>query len=215
MSFLHNTNAKGTTTNDAPSVSTGLSRTSNSKKRLESCLTRTVILRTILVSSLLLAAATCASVAYIVLRNTERQVGIQTYNSIATMALNGAQAITVRKVQGSNVMSTLLGNELPNADDWPFINVPGYIAVSSKVAELSSSNTQSLMVFLDPYNETSGEGKHNVTAWEEHTQQVYRDQRRPNRTGFSDFGFGIWKNDKSSPYEDGRVHDTTGEVRTP
>jgi hypothetical protein len=150
------------------------------------------------------AAGVCSAVAFVTLRNAEREVGKQTYESIAASALTGARAITMRKVQGSEVMATLLSYTLPDADMWPLISVNGYIPIADKVASLSSSTTQSLMVFLDP-NQTE--------VYEQHMQQEYIDQGRPETAGVSDFGFGIYRNDNDSPYEDGRVHDSSGEVR--
>lgn len=164
---------------------------------------RKVVLRVSLVATLVFAAGGCATMSYSLLKDSEDEVGRQTYESVAAAALSNAQSTTRRKLQGSEVMATLLSHILPNETDWPLIDVPGYIPMASKVAELSSSNTQALMVFLDPDQ---------VAAFEPHMMQVYKDQGRPEGTGYSDFGFGIWKSDdEGSPqYEDGRVHDTTG-----
>lgn len=167
-------------------------------------LSRTNVLRLILVATLMAAAAVCSALAFVTLRNAEREVGKQTYESIAASALSGARAITLRKVQGSEVMATLLSYTLPDAEMWPLISVNGYIPIADKVASLSSSTTQSLMVFLDP---------NQVEAYEQHIQQEYIDQDRPETAGVSDFGFGIYTNQYNSTFEDGRVHDTTGEVR--
>jgi len=164
---------------------------------------RTVALRSVLIGSLLTAAGACAALSYISLRNTEQEVGRQTYESIAASALSGARATTQRKVQGSEVMATMLSYQLPNSDMWPFITVDGYIPIAEKVAALSSSTTQSLMVLLHPDD---------ALAWENHTQKVYVDQGRPAEAGVNDFGFGVWRDDPESPYEDNRLHDITNEV---
>jgi hypothetical protein len=164
---------------------------------------RTVVLRFILISSLVSAAALCAAVSYVSLRNTEQEVGRQTYESIAASALSGAKSTTQRKLQGSEVMATFLSFALPDSEMWPLITVDGYIPIAEKVAKLSSSGTQSLMVFVDPSQ---------ASEFEVHTQQVYRDQERPEGAGVNGFGFGIWESDPDSPFPDGRTHDVSGEV---
>jgi signal transduction histidine kinase len=178
---------------------------------------RTWVLRSLLIFSLLVAVSVCASLSYIKLRDTEALVGRQTYESIAASALLGAQSITRRKVQGSEVMATLLSHTYADIVDWPFISMKGYIPIAEKVAAMSSSIVQALMVVHHPLQ---------TEAFENHTYQLYREQGRPMEAGVSDFGFGVWKpleggggggeeKDDASPssppyYEDGRVHDTTG-----
>ena len=168
---------------------------------------RILVLRLVMLVCLLTTVAVCASVAYMRLSETEKQVGLNTYESIALSALKNAQSTTTRKLQGSQVMSTLLSHIYPNLEDWPMnIKFNGYIPVASKVADLSSSGTQAFMVLLnDPINQ--------LAEFESLAKQVYAEQNRPNTTGYSEFGFGVWKPDTindPSLYEDGRLHDTTG-----
>lgn len=165
---------------------------------------RRTALRAVLLLSLLAAVAICSSLAYTQLQSTEENVGIQTYQSIALSATSGAVAITERKFQGSEVMSTLLGELFPNAADWPFVSIDGYIPISQKVASLSSSGTQAFMIIVDPSE---------APTFEAHLQQEYKNQGRPDNAGVSDFGFGIWTQDgnETATYPDGRLHDTTGE----
>lgn len=166
--------------------------------------TRATVLRATLIVSLLAAAGACAGLSYVILSNSEQEVGRQTYESIAASALDGAQATTLRKLQGSEVMAALLSYTAPDADMWPLITMDGYIPIADKVAKLSSSNTQSLMVFVDPQN---------VTEYTKHVQQEFITQGRPETAGVSDFGFGIYKSESTeSPFEDGRLPDVTGEV---
>ena len=160
---------------------------------------RRVALRFILITSLLAAATVCGVLSYISLKNTERKVGDETYDSVAASALFAAQSTTLRKVQGSQVMATVLSHWLPRKEQWPFIAMDGYIPIADKVAGLSSSTTQSLMVFVEPED---------ALRWENHTLAQYQAQQRPVEAGVSEFGFGIWKNDE----EGGRVHDISGEV---
>ena len=170
---------------------------------------RILILRLLLSVSLVTAVAVCATIAYIQLSKTELRVGKHTYDSIASSALLGAKAITLRKVQGSEVMATLLGHILPDSNLWPYnTNIEGYIPISEKVAKLSSSTTQSMMVFLKEPTPTD------IQDFETFAQDSYQEQNRPIDAGVSDFGFGIWKPDKTKEprHEDKRLQDLTGEV---
>lgn len=159
--------------------------------------------RAALLLSLVLAATMCSTLSFRLLRKSEREVGIQTYRSIADSALTNAKSATHRKLQGSVVMATVIGQMLPDAKDWPLISVPGYIPIASAVAESSGSNTQALMVFLS---------SEQATEYQEHIKQEYVEQGRPESAGFSKFGFGIWAPDAKDPpaYEDGRVSDING-----
>lgn len=175
------------------------------KRGLPTRLQRTTALRVMLIFSLIAATAICSSLAYTQLRATERNVGLETYRSIALSATIGAQAITDRKFKGSEVMGKLMSNVLPNSEDWPMINMDGYIPISQAVAALSATWVQALNVIVKPEE---------VEALENHAKEVYKVQKRPNNTGYNDFGFGIWKSDKSGnkTYADGRLHDTNGET---
>ena len=174
----------------------GLNRDAQKKRR--------AALRAVLIFSLLFAIALCSSLTYTQLQSTEENVGIQTYQSIALSATSGAVAITERKFRGSEVMSTLLGQLFPNVADWPFVAFDGYIPIAAKVASLSSSGTQALITIVEPSE---------ARAFENHTMQVFRDQERPEGSGYSDFGFGIWRQDgnETTTYPDARLQDITGE----
>jgi hypothetical protein len=163
------------------------SRYTNTNRNRRLCchvhVTRTVILRAILIASLLMAVVTCATLSYFALHYTEQEVGRQTYESIASSALMNAKSITMRKLQGGELMSTLLGQVLPDAADWPLIAMKGYMPIAQKVAQLSSSNTQSLMVILD--NPTRQE----QAEFEAHVRTQYQLQGRPECWHV---GFWLW-----------------------
>mmetsp|Transcript_3946 Transcript_3946/g.9607 ORF Transcript_3946/g.9607 Transcript_3946/m.9607 type:complete len:927 (-) Transcript_3946:356-3136(-) len=172
-------------------------------------LSRKNVLRVILVVSLLAAGVVCASVAFVLLEDTETQMGVNTYESIATLAISGARSITRRKFRGVELMASIMAETWPDAEDWPFISYPGYRSVARKVSLLVTNDnpdsTQSLMVIVDPSE---------VAAWENHTREEYiRQNRTDGVAGVSDFGFGIYQvNASLSEYDDRRYHDTTGET---
>lgn len=162
------------------------------------------MLRTILVGSLLTAAAVCAALSYVALDSAEMNTAVQTYNSVALSATLNAKAIVERKFQASEVTAALASWTNPNAADWPMIDINGYMAITGKIAALAQSTTQATMTFVQPEQRAE---------FEEHIQGVYEKEGRPETAGVSDFGFGIWKPDPNKTYEDGRAHDLTGEVR--
>jgi signal transduction histidine kinase/CheY-like chemotaxis protein len=168
-------------------------------------LSRTVILRLIFVASLMVAAGVCGATSYIVIRNLEQEVGVQTYESVAASALQGAQAITLRKLQGAEVMSSIISNAFPDEAEYPFVALDGYIETAGRVAALSSSSTHSFVLLVEPEE---------VADWEAFAQETYIKEGRPEGVGSGDYGFGIWKfdNKNETTYPDGRLHDTTGEV---
>ena len=188
-----------------PSQSSGR-RSAEGRAWAQKLFSRKNILRATLILGLMAAAGICAGLAYRELRDSEQEIAIQTYSSIANSALFGAVDITSRKLQGSTVMSTMLSYSIPDASTWPFIEINGYIPIAQSVADLSDSNTQSLMAFVQPGQ---------LPDFEQHIQGVYEREGRPEGAGVSDFGFGVWKPDNENDppmYEDGRIQDKTGEV---
>ena len=172
-------------------------------------LSRTVLLRGLLFISLVAAMATCTAVSYNILKASEQEVGRLNYESIALSALNGAKATTKRKVQGSEVMATVMSQTFPEKASWPLVSMDGYMPIAESLAKLTSSLTQSMIVLLDPTQVSLDE-------FESHTKQVYRDQGRPENAGVSDMGFGVWKPDPNTnmegatcEYSDCRLHDTS------
>jgi hypothetical protein len=136
-------------------------------------------------------------------------MGVNTYESIALLALRGAKAITSRKFRGAELVASIMGETIPDASGWPYISYPGYISVGRKIARLvtndNPNSTQSMMVFLKPDQ---------ALEWENHTRQEFiRQGHTDGVVGVSDFGFGIYQTNASmSDYEDKRYHDISGET---
>lgn len=160
----------------------------------------TFILRFLFVASLLGSAAICGFVSYRVVDNLERSVGLQTYESIAQSALQNAQSITVRKVQGGQVLASVMGHAFPSSEQWPFVALDGYIETASRIAALTQSLTMAVNVFVDPDQ---------IEEFNAHAEETYRQQGYPETAGYDEeAGFGVWKRDKDR----NRVLDTTGET---
>jgi hypothetical protein len=169
-------------------------------------LSRTVALRGLFVVSMVVAIAICATVAFIMIRNLQEQIGQQTYESIATSALISAKAITQRKLKAGNVMEMMLSNTFPNAEDWPMIDLNGYYLISNSVASIASDENTTmdigLLVLVEPGEE--------AYAFEDYAKEYYKSQNYPEGIGSIDpIGFGIrYRN------ADGYVLDRSGNTTT-
>jgi hypothetical protein len=155
-------------------------------------------LRVVFVTSLAVAAAVCGTTAYLTVKSLETDLGVQTYLSVASSALKGAQAITRRKFQACAVFASQHEYAFPNASQWPFVFLPGFHDTGTDLAMLSNSVALLANYIVRPEE---------ASAFEAFAQQAYKDQGYPNDTGISGFGFGIWS--PPGPPKD-RVHDISG-----
>ena len=168
---------------------------------------RTVVLRIAAVTSLVVAAVICASVSYKLIYNLEVQVGHQTYESVAVLACENAEANIKRKLQGDDAMAAIMSFTFPDADAWPFAALSGYTEINKNIADMSGSTEHALSVIVQPSQ---------CEEFNKFAKKMYQDEGFPETAGVSDFGFGIWKRDTNDPplYEDGRIPDVTGENPT-
>jgi len=150
---------------------------------------------------MVVAAAICGAVAYTVTFHLELDSAHQTYESLSSTALEQAQAIAKRKQQGGKVLSTVLGYAFPDADQWPFVGLSGYHVIATEVAKQSSTRGHGFATLVRPDQ---------VGQFEQHARELFEREGYPDTAGVSDFGFGLYGNDDSYGYEDGRFHDTTG-----
>jgi hypothetical protein len=172
--------------------------TSSRQVAPEDAKSKVCCLRVVFVSSMAVAAVVCGTTAYVAVQRLETDLGVQTYRSVASSALKGAQAITRRKFQACAVLSSRHEHAFPNASQWPFVFLPGFQDTGTDLALLSNS-----LAFLVNYIVRPEE----ASEFEAFAEQAYKDHGYPNDTGVSGFGFGIWA--KPGPPGD-RVHDISG-----
>ena len=122
------------------------------------------------------AAAICGSVAYMRIHTLEKDVGIQTYESVAESALRNAQALAQQRLDGGKTMASILKHAFPNASQWPFVALEGYVETANQIAQQTNTLTQALNVIVQPSQ---------VEAFEEWAYQTYRDQNYPETAGVS------------------------------
>ncbi|CAB9496965.1 Sensor protein kinase WalK (Fragment) [Seminavis robusta] len=142
------------------------------------------------------------------IRDLQLEIGRQTYESIATSALNSAKAITRRKIAAGDVVESIMSNAFPDANQWPMVALNGYYSTANEVANLASDVNTSmqigLLVLVEPGEE--------AYAFEEHAKQYYKDQGYPEDAGTTAAGFGIRRRDETS--KTGYTLDRTGENNT-
>ena len=150
---------------------------------------------------MLAAAAVFGGLAFKVTKDQEELTAIQTYKSIAASALEEAQAIAQRKMEGAESLALVWSYSFPNSSQWPFVGFRGYTELAISVARMSSTAGQGFMTIVRPEE---------VDAFEAHAKKIYHDYGYPTTAGWSDFGFGIYGEDPSYGYADGRFHDKYG-----
>jgi hypothetical protein len=171
---------------------------SNRQVAPEDAKSKVCCLRVVFVTSMAFAAAVCGTAAYLTVKSLETDLGVQTYLSVASSALKGAQAITRRKFQACAVFASQHEYAFPNASQWPFVFLPGFQNAGTDLALLSNSVALLANYIVRPEE---------ASEFEDFAQQAYRDHGYPNDTGISGFGFGIWA--KPGPSND-RIHDISG-----
>jgi signal transduction histidine kinase len=155
-------------------------------------------LRVSFIASMVAAAVICGSVAFKQVEQLELDLAEQTYYSVAASAIKGAQSITQRKIQSTEIMAATISYHFPNASSYPFVALPGYSEISSKVTEVSTS-LLGYSVIVTPEQ---------VPKFERFAAATYLELGYPQGAGMSDFGFGIWRNASASVYNDHRDHDS-------
>ena len=159
---------------------------------------RTAILRIVFVVTLFAAAAVCGSIANSVMRGLEEDISIQTYQSVAVSALEGAREITRRKLQSGEALSSILSFAFDTPDQWPIVALSGFIPTAKLLAALSNSNSAGFIPLVQPEQ---------AEEFERFAQKTYQEYGYPPTAGVSEeFGFGIY-----SRYPNGtKYHDTSG-----
>jgi hypothetical protein len=116
------------------------------------------------------------------------------------------QALTLRKVQGGIVLSSVLSFAFPDPQQWPLVGLNGFADTASKIAQLASTGALGFMPLVSP--EVQPE-------FEAHAADLFnRTPGYPEGAGKSDFGFvGVWSTvPKNATYPDGHVHHTPNQT---
>lgn len=173
MCNTNSTLSSGTTDSKIPSSSTTSTR-----------MYTTLVLRLCFLATVVTAAAVCGYAAYVVMRGFETDLGEQNYESIAASALDGAQALAIRKLSGAEVISSVISNAFPDAEQWPMVALSGFPQIFDDIGK-SSTALHGVLTIVNPGQ---------VAQFNDFAYDVYeREGLLEYGAGQHSQGFGIWK----------------------
>jgi hypothetical protein len=162
-----------------------------------------VIGRAVFVASLFAVAALLGFLAHHYLHQAEEKLARLQYDSAANHAVNSLQRIARNKLYGASALAKVVANAVPNVEDWPLIHVPGFHEIANDIVPTSLVGGLSVAPIVTPDQ---------VAAFETFAYETFAQQFPGEDVALSDFGTGIWDRDCNSDFEDGKCHDTTGDV---
>ena len=101
-------------------------------------------------------------------------------------------------------MAAVIGQQLPDADPWPFVDMKGYNHIVDNVVPTSLSKGLNFAPIVLPEQ---------AQEWEAYTQETYKEYFGENiepKPGVSSFGFGMWAKKPGVDSPDGRFHEISG-----
>mmetsp|Transcript_6804 Transcript_6804/g.17529 ORF Transcript_6804/g.17529 Transcript_6804/m.17529 type:complete len:971 (+) Transcript_6804:35-2947(+) len=166
--------------------------------------------RVVFIICLAAVAAGLGTASWLLFRNSEEELGEQQFQAIAERAINGSQAIVVRKRLGTISMVSVLSSLFPKAEEgvsasgfegWPFVYMDGYEEVAQNIIATSSGREMGFCPLVYPDQ---------LSDFETHAYDWFLNLRQsqppfPDSVANSSFGQGIWQ-----PGPDGRAHVTDG-----
>jgi hypothetical protein len=137
------------------------------------------------------------------LTNSETNLAIAQFESIAGRALDAALENTFRKRFGAIEMASIASYGFPDAQTWPFVNINGYEAIASNVLKTSTGidSDLGLCPFVTPDQ---------LSEFEDFAYDVVFKGKFPNGTAVSSFGPGVYGLDVNLNNTDYRFHETDG-----
>ncbi len=152
--------------------------------------------------SLLVLACGLGAGVYFFFRTKEIELAEKQFKSIATRAIHYAEHATQMKRAGVITMATMIGVAHPNVDEYPFVLVDGYDAISSNMVETIHSDTMGYAPIVAPEQ---------LDAFEQFAYDAYENiLLYPNETIVQDFGRGVWG--KNFLTEEKNLDDRNGET---
>ena len=142
--------------------------------------------------------------SYAYLHFEENLVAETQFKSIADRALDTSLEITRRKRLGTISMASILSNNFPNADAWPFVTLDAYEEISTNLIETSSGREMGFCPLVTP------EQLEEFETFAYNFFERDRDPPFPNGTAISSFGKGVWGRDPTIGSPDDRYHESDG-----
>jgi len=156
--------------------------------------------RILFIVVLLVVAVVLGIGSNILLSRSETELAESQFDSIAERALTFAQGITLRKRGGAATMATIVEQNAPDAENWPFITVSGYEEMAIDLIETSDSRELGLAPLVTPAQLSDFE----TFAYD------YFESKFDNETGLSSFGKGVFGVNPALDNSDKRYHETDG-----
>lgn len=136
------------------------------------------------------------------LHQAEEDTAHVRYESAVQHALDMTRTIASNKLLGASALAKVVEYAVPNVQQWPFITVPGFYEIANDIVPTSIAGGLSVAPIVLPEQ---------APAFEAFAYDFF-DKQFPGETVESDFGKGIYARNCGSEFEDGRCHDTTGQV---
>jgi len=161
--------------------------------------------RILLCFALLVLAGILGAFVFIFFRAPEQKLAIQQFESIARRATHYAHHSTMMKRLGVITMASIIGNQHPNKEDWPFVLVNGYDHTAHRLVQTIFADGMGFAPIVTPEN---------LGSFEEFAyDSYYNTLGYPNTTAESGFGRGVWAKDTTGEFnvthEDQEYHEGT------
>ncbi len=163
--------------------------------------------RMLLCLALFVLGAVLGAFVFIFFRAPEQKLAISQFESVARRATHYAHHSTMMKRLGTITMASVIGNQHPNKDDWPFVLVNGYDHTASSLVKTIFADEMGFAPIVTPENLEEFEN----FAYDSY----YNTLSYPNTTAVSGFGRGVWAKDTTGEfnvnhadqkYHEGTVH---------
>ena len=156
--------------------------------------------RVLFFGSLLAIASILGAATHHRLSSAETELSSTQFASIAERALVEAGGIARHARLTASTMATVVGHGLPDAAAWPYVTLPGFEDIATKMLRnKAGAATLGLVPFVTPDQQSQ---------FEEFAQDYFLSSHLPPGTGNSSFGYGIWLPSAETGAPDNRVHDT-------
>jgi hypothetical protein len=156
--------------------------------------------RILFIASLCAVAVGLAFATSRLLTQSEYDLAVGQFESVADRALDAARDIARRKRLGTVSMSTIVAYQLPDADVWPFVLVQGFEAIATKLIQTASGRDMVLLPIV---------ALPQLERFETFAYDYYGRVFPPN-TAVSSFGKGVFGVDPTLNTTDQRYRERDG-----
>lgn len=161
---------------------------------------------------LVILAVTLGFLAHRVVMESEKQIGKQQFQALATRALDLGAELVLRRMVVVHSMAKIAASAFPEASMWPNVAIPAFETIAEDLLGSSGSLELAFYPKVQPEELVPGE----QSSFEEFAYDYLYNERNPpfpNNTAVYAFGRGVWKAGEIWGNQLA-VHDTDGIART-